>query len=299
MMETGEEFVIRLEKVAGLFFELLQESKDKMLTTPLSTISFICDIAQFMQAEKQFCLYSLNTQEQSTQTRLAFSDIEILNTKVARLKCNNKTVDRVKVKNHTGDIVKTVTSKTSSEKQSNTKSQINPSRNSKSTTSSREPLQDKNNGGNFQCSYCFKTFVEAKGLRAHLWVHERKKDFECEICKKTFLRSHQLVRHKRTHSGEQPYKCTMCFQKFNDVSNMKAHMKKQHSSDLDFENAKLQTDGSANNSRKEAIQLQVISHRTKESLLGNFTEAEIRDEGDKSTENTLKCKVSQENCISD
>ncbi|XP_005101689.1 zinc finger protein 271 [Aplysia californica] len=247
---SSVDFAIKLEKVAGLFLELLQESKIKLLDTPLSAISLICDVAKFMQRENDISLLcsSLDTKEQATQTRLVFQDIEILYTKAQQCKSTQNDFTATDRKDGNPDTIGDTSGKVAYNNNKSRKlnksvfdddfydvedegSQITNTSIIKSDICDDyvlEPSVAEDQSKEFKCSYCSKVFIDRRNLKSHLWIHEKEKSYECSICGKKFLRPHQLTRHKRVHTGEKPYKCSVCSRAFGDVSNLNAHMRKEH-----------------------------------------------------------------------
>ena len=54
--------------------------------------------------------------------------------------------------------------------------------------------------------------------------------FQCEICQKKFSRHEQLMNHQEiTHFKDSPYDCKECDENFDNMSEMRNHLKKKHS----------------------------------------------------------------------
>jgi len=60
------------------------------------------------------------------------------------------------------------------------------------------------------------------------------KKFECEICKKKFSWHEQLMNHQEIeHFKNSPYDCKECNENFHSMSEMRDHLKKNHSYKID------------------------------------------------------------------
>ena len=56
------------------------------------------------------------------------------------------------------------------------------------------------------------------------------KKFECEYCKEKFSMEEQLMHHKEiNHFRNAPYDCKVCNINFSNMSDMRDHLKKNHS----------------------------------------------------------------------
>ena len=54
--------------------------------------------------------------------------------------------------------------------------------------------------------------------------------FECEICKEKFSKHENLMHHKEIiHFKNMPYDCKICNKNFSNMSDMRDHLKKNHS----------------------------------------------------------------------
>ena len=56
------------------------------------------------------------------------------------------------------------------------------------------------------------------------------KKFECNICDEKFSAHEQLMHHKEiTHFKNAPYDCKLCNKNFSNMSDMRDHLRKNHS----------------------------------------------------------------------
>lgn len=81
------------------------------------------------------------------------------------------------------------------------------------------------------CKICDKTFETRKRLSAHAKVHVEKQKFICDKCGKMYTNQFNLENHKSSQHGEyvddceNVYKCRICCAKFNNRTDLYAHMK--------------------------------------------------------------------------
>ncbi|KAH7716736.1 zinc finger protein [Aphelenchoides avenae] len=83
----------------------------------------------------------------------------------------------------------------------------------------------------FPCGHCGCLFAVQAHLVRHESVHDRRLHrFECDACTATFAQSYELALHKRTvHESTGPtVVCATCERAFARDSDLKAHVKKQH-----------------------------------------------------------------------
>lgn len=266
MHTDATDFIVKLEKAATLFLSLLRLSK--YFKTELSSISFVCDVAQFLLSDCDLGqVTSKHVKEVTTQTHNDFQGSDRLSRKTAPLsepvvisaiattvknRRRKKVVKQTKQLQETwkktrnrkskqetrisNNLLKIIVS--NDDAQEKLDHQYEKYDDSLSQDSTEHPdiskhtdipvLKSPDRLSEFQCSYCYKVFIDRRNLKSHLWVHEREKNFQCEVCKKLFLRSHQLTRHRRVHTGERPYPCAMCGKAFADVSNLNTHKRKEH-----------------------------------------------------------------------
>ena len=60
------------------------------------------------------------------------------------------------------------------------------------------------------------------------------KKFQCELCQKKFPRHEDLMNHQELeHFKDKPYDCKECNENFHSMSEMRDHLKKNHSYKID------------------------------------------------------------------
>ncbi|KAL7644782.1 UNVERIFIED_CONTAM: hypothetical protein RMT77_004595 [Armadillidium vulgare] len=80
------------------------------------------------------------------------------------------------------------------------------------------------------CKLCKLEYKSLLGLKLHQQMHANIKQYNCPNCSYKSFRKQDLSYHFRTHTGEKPYSCPFCSQTFSVMSNMKAHIRRKHSS---------------------------------------------------------------------
>lgn len=253
---SSNDFIAKLEKAAVVFLNLLR--KCQQYKVQLSSISVMRDILKLIQqktdpehvSDGQVTAETIKAQLNRKTTQDSQSNISDIAATVKRRRENKKlTVDVVKTQStvqrkskrqtrYKGVNKKTQGENVPAEKQNandNRKENINQEESNvakkcvqNNANPDLSPLPKLDELSEFQCSYCYKVFIDRRNLKSHLWVHEREKSFQCDICQKLFLRSHQLTRHRRVHTGEKPYPCAICGKTFADVSNLNTHKRKEH-----------------------------------------------------------------------
>jgi len=81
------------------------------------------------------------------------------------------------------------------------------------------------NGENYRCDECGRTFGWKSTYLIHLRVHTGERPYECRFCGKTFSQKGNLSAHYRTHTGERPFNCRLCKKSFTQMHSLQSHMK--------------------------------------------------------------------------
>lgn len=89
-------------------------------------------------------------------------------------------------------------------------------------------------GQNFTCSICSKSFPLQRLLNRHLKCHSEIKRYLCTICGKGFNDTFDLKRHTRTHTGVRPYKCGTCGKAFTQRCSLESHGRKVHGFNFNY-----------------------------------------------------------------
>ncbi len=69
------------------------------------------------------------------------------------------------------------------------------------------------NGENFECEYCEKTFKRQDSLKSHLKIHLGTA-YKCQYCNKLFSRKSNLSQHILIHTKARPFQCGYCNKTF-------------------------------------------------------------------------------------
>lgn len=85
----------------------------------------------------------------------------------------------------------------------------------------------------FKCTKCNKTFATAIALKEHDRLNHLDVRYECPICLFQFKSKKSLRRHRFVHTGEYPHKCKYCTKEFRNNFNCKAHMRKNHHTEME------------------------------------------------------------------
>ena len=60
------------------------------------------------------------------------------------------------------------------------------------------------------------------------------KKFQCELCLQKFSKHEDLMQHQEIeHFKDSPYDCKECHENFQNMSEMRDHLKKKHSYKID------------------------------------------------------------------
>ncbi|CAL1542589.1 unnamed protein product [Lymnaea stagnalis] len=288
--EVGvDDFIVRLEKAAAIFLELLQESQ--YFHTPLSSISLVCKVIKFIHADnnlKEFWLkqeyFGINPTQDDKQSK---TGSELSTNTASEKSATENYTNNNNLPQNIGAFVRT----TRSSKSRNINASIseNSSHSFDSNYKNDGPktpnvynqcvAQVEENTSNqvidFQCTYCNKRFIDRRNLKSHLWLHEREKSFKCDQCNKMFLRPHQLTRHKRVHTGEKPYPCAICGKHFTDVSNLNRHKRREHPNDASY--LRCEECGKESESKSD-LQLHLKEHRKEVTAFNEENDSSLINE---------------------
>ncbi|KAJ8332579.1 hypothetical protein SKAU_G00423680 [Synaphobranchus kaupii] len=82
--------------------------------------------------------------------------------------------------------------------------------------------------GDYICTSCGKTFLDALQLKTHEEQHGSGKRFGCSECGKGFTSSRVLEKHQITHTREKHISCTMCNKTFASLTVLVQHHQSAH-----------------------------------------------------------------------
>ena len=83
--------------------------------------------------------------------------------------------------------------------------------------------QQQQNGHNFKCLYCQKTFTRKDLFIKHMRIHTGERPFKCNECQMNFKQAQHLKEHRMKHSGDRPYGCKFCAKTFRKKGGLKDH----------------------------------------------------------------------------
>jgi len=84
-------------------------------------------------------------------------------------------------------------------------------------------------GERFPCSKCGKTFIGVRGLTLHQLIHTTECNYVCTLCDRRFPRLTDLTAHlRRQHRNKDPIVCNQCDISFSKNSAFRAHMRSFH-----------------------------------------------------------------------
>lgn len=76
---------------------------------------------------------------------------------------------------------------------------------------------------NVGCPLCDKKFKHKFYLDRHMSVHSEEKPFTCNLCNKAFRQEYYLKKHLARHN-HKAYKCNYCQRSHRDIEGLKSHM---------------------------------------------------------------------------
>ncbi|CAI9722840.1 gastrula zinc finger isoform X1 [Octopus vulgaris] len=86
----------------------------------------------------------------------------------------------------------------------------------------------------FMCEHCGRTYKIQNCLQKHIYnCHNSERKWSCLYCGRTFKKQDHLKVHIRLHTHEKPFACHVCDYKSTTKGNLKAHLMRRHSIDID------------------------------------------------------------------
>ena len=101
----------------------------------------------------------------------------------------------------------------------------------------------KDQGSNFQCDFCGKSFSRKANLKSHreskheFKIDSKAKRVQCDLCNKTFKSKDNLKRHNETvHLNIRKFHtCELCEKTFLQMKNLNVHYRSVHNDSSDLQ----------------------------------------------------------------
>ncbi|XP_030749269.1 zinc finger protein 724-like isoform X3 [Sitophilus oryzae] len=87
----------------------------------------------------------------------------------------------------------------------------------------KKTSQSRNLNGEFECSYCSKSFKIKQRLDNHIRVHTNERPYKCDYCSKAFKTWIHRKTHLAVHLGIKNYQCRFCSKAFTYASTLRGH----------------------------------------------------------------------------
>ncbi|CAH2068881.1 unnamed protein product, partial [Iphiclides podalirius] len=96
----------------------------------------------------------------------------------------------------------------------------------KKATTEEKPLPvGRNDGKQWQCDVCRKSFTTKYFLKKHKRLHTGETPYACKQCNKTFTFQQSYHKHLLYHNDEKPHICNYCGRAFKELSTLHNHQR--------------------------------------------------------------------------